>query len=608
MSVAVTLSPPPILAFFNNAGEPAAGGSVLTQVGFVNYPTYQDSGGNQPLPNPIPLNSRGEISNAQGTSCQLFLQQGVVYSFTIYDAAGNVIDTATNVSVPLAVTLASIGALLYPQTTAESLVSVLPTVLNFPEGDLRRYGASPGSTTPSIQTANATALNAALLVSAAGGSAAYIPPGVWYYNGIVSTGNATYAASSMYGAGESSVLIPASGFDGLTFVADTTVAPAVAVGTQGSRFFRDFMIQGFSNTISTNNGITISPTGRVGGIQFSNLSIENFAIAVNQTGAGGLWNSSFTDCFLYNNYQGYQFAGLSIVTQIRGGFVQCGGMTQAGSPTRYGIFMGIGGGNVPQSMHIQGVQIYGYDVNVWAQYGQYIVLENCDLSNFNVIGVKATTISQGITIRDCWIQALAGSTTCTYAIHIDDLGVPLYSKVIIDGNQILGNTTSAGIIGIYLGGAEQAQNCTNNTIGTAAATAFATGVQLSSAQNAIIKGNSIYATTQDILVANTALNAEIGPNSSGSNGAPVPLAFASSQPSGFKYTQLNVPMSGKAAFVSATTVAVAFTNPLPTNINYKVALGGNAAGYCWPSAEATTGFTINCSASNSNSTDWSIVT
>lgn len=98
MSTPVIACPPPILQFFNNAGEPNSNGSVLTQVGGVNAATYQDSAGNTPLPNPIPLNSRGEISNDAGQSCQLFLQAGVVYTFTWFDANGNQINQATYVS------------------------------------------------------------------------------------------------------------------------------------------------------------------------------------------------------------------------------------------------------------------------------------------------------------------------------------------------------------------------------------------------------------------------------------------------------------------------------------------------------------------------------
>lgn len=89
MGTNVALSPTPILQFLNNAGLMNAGGSLLTQVGGVNYPTWQDAAGSIPLPNPIPLNSRGEISNTSGVSVPLYLAAGVNYAATLYDAGGN---------------------------------------------------------------------------------------------------------------------------------------------------------------------------------------------------------------------------------------------------------------------------------------------------------------------------------------------------------------------------------------------------------------------------------------------------------------------------------------------------------------------------------------
>jgi hypothetical protein len=74
------------------------GGRILTQVGGANYPTYQDPAGDTPFPNPIPLNSRGEISNSSGVSSQLFLVSGVTYTFTLYDTHGHVIWTADNIT------------------------------------------------------------------------------------------------------------------------------------------------------------------------------------------------------------------------------------------------------------------------------------------------------------------------------------------------------------------------------------------------------------------------------------------------------------------------------------------------------------------------------
>lgn len=151
--------PPIILQFTYNNGQLAAGGSVLTQVGGVNAATYQDIGLTTPLPNPIPLNSRGEISNASGASCQLFLTPNTVYTFTVSDASGNQIWVATYVNgVQVSITQASIGTILYPTISAESAVTVVNPYYNY--GVIDRYGTNttPGSTNM------LTAINAAIAV------------------------------------------------------------------------------------------------------------------------------------------------------------------------------------------------------------------------------------------------------------------------------------------------------------------------------------------------------------------------------------------------------------------------------------------------------------
>lgn len=99
MAVAVSLSPLAVMQFFDNTGKPAVGGSLLTQVGGVNYPTYSDSQGTVALPNPIPLNSRGECSTAAGSSTTVFLAQGVSYTFTLSDKSGNQLWSLGNIAV-----------------------------------------------------------------------------------------------------------------------------------------------------------------------------------------------------------------------------------------------------------------------------------------------------------------------------------------------------------------------------------------------------------------------------------------------------------------------------------------------------------------------------
>ena len=63
---------------------------------------------------------------------------------------------------------------------------------------------------------------------------------------------------------------------------------------------------------------------------------------------------------------------------------------------------------------------------------------------------------------------------------------------------------------------------------------------------------------------------------------------------------------GQAQFSASSSVAVTFSTPEADNL-YLVLLGGNAAGYCWVTDKTANGFTLHCSASNNNLTDWILV-
>lgn len=75
--------------YFDAAGNPLAGGSLLFQVGGVDTAVYQDPTLVTALPNPVPLNSRGETSTAAGASVPIFLQPATTYTVTLSDANGN---------------------------------------------------------------------------------------------------------------------------------------------------------------------------------------------------------------------------------------------------------------------------------------------------------------------------------------------------------------------------------------------------------------------------------------------------------------------------------------------------------------------------------------
>lgn len=141
MAVGV-LCPVPILQFFGNDGGFLSGGSILTTVGGLNTTTYQDVGLTIPLPNPIPLNSRGEVSASAGASQQLFLTPNIVYTFTFFDASGNQ-QWVANYLDGVQINQTVIGQALWPQTSAELAGGITPTFYYYEPGNVLRYGIVP---------------------------------------------------------------------------------------------------------------------------------------------------------------------------------------------------------------------------------------------------------------------------------------------------------------------------------------------------------------------------------------------------------------------------------------------------------------------------------
>lgn len=161
MATLVALSAEPILRFTDVNGNALVGGLLTTLVGGVNYPTYSESTGTVALPNPIVLNSRGEISTNSGISSPMYVVPNVAYTYILQDAllntiwtAPNIVCAATTASVLAALTQQVLGGILYPVTTAETAASVVPVNYWYQPGDIRRYGAVlDGATndTPAVQ-------------------------------------------------------------------------------------------------------------------------------------------------------------------------------------------------------------------------------------------------------------------------------------------------------------------------------------------------------------------------------------------------------------------------------------------------------------------------
>lgn len=392
-------------------------------------------------------------------------------------------------------------------TSAEQQARIAPKAIQFGEGDIRRYGASTAASD------NSPALDNALLVSANGGNPAFIPPGVWK---TARPASATQSCS-MYGAGQASTIAP-QGCDGLVFSEQPNYA--------GARFFRDFSIIGTAT--SGKRGIVVDRSAasghRITGIQFSNLHIQKFGVAVFLR---GLWNSSFRDCFLYQNFCGYHFHGQNILNSIDAGFVQLG--DAAGSGDTFGILVDSVDGESTQSLHMNGAGIYGYRVNVCLALALYTTIQDCDISVCTSIGVQIVTVQGGTTVRDCWIQTNGAGRTI--GVQLAARATPAPDKIVIDGCALECNLAHPESVGIEIGSNQTGVTTNNNTVGAAAAR-FATGIRNTGARNHVAKFNAIHASGNAIEIAAASIDCEIGPNAVHSG---IPLVAVPAAPAGLSY-------------------------------------------------------------------------
>lgn len=467
--------------------------------------------------------------------------------------------------------------IVYGITQAEFFSGIVPVAPNFPEGDIRRYGAN------TLAADNSAAINTATLVSSNGGNAAFVPVGTWRHTTTVSMPG----SSSIYGLGTLSVLAP-NGCDGLTFTTPSLYS--------GSRFVKDLSLNGVIAV--NNNGIVVNFTAASGikvvGVKFSNITIQNFGVPVL---VRGLWLSSFQDCFLYNNYQGYHFHGQNVGVSITGGICQVGSL--AGAGTQIGLNIDSIDGEQSQAIFVgDNADFYGHAIGASIGPALDVSITN---SSFNFVtqeGISIFAVIGGLNITGNFIQT-NNAAVGTIGIDLSDLGSSLVDKAVIEGNHLECNAANGGSIAIYVGTNHQSVTVCDNTIGQAT-TAWGTGIEVSNAQNASITKNTIYASSTAIQISAFAGNCEVGPNTI-QNGTP--LVLAGGTPSGLMYQAPG--MRGAAVFPAATSVAVNFAQPMP-DASYSVSLGGNAAGFVWPVSKSANGFIINCNASNSNATDWAV--
>lgn len=566
---------------------PLPGATLTFYITATTTPTqiYSDIGLVTPLPNPVEADSTGLFPT-------IYLDGSVTYRVILKDQNSVTLEDTDPGAAQAVVTLQPYPQ---PQTPAEILANIVPAILIYTESDIRRYGAS-------ISLAdNALAINSALAVSSAGGSAVFIPAGTWN----TATPLAALAGSSMYGVGMASSIVCANGIDGLQFTAsDSGITPT-------PRFFRDFSISGtLSGTTNSAHAIYINASS-VDQVLFSNLAIANFEWAV---WAQGLYYSTFFNCWAINCYHGVFFNNQSVnvwITNCTWQHVSSGVLiTGVGNST--GI--SVQGAPEVEGLHVQGGSIYGFDYNFNFGLIFECQIEAVDISFAKVCPIYFSSTLGPMVIRDCWIELGSGATGTWNAGAPGNLtGIfiaaitpaPSVSKVLIVGNEIVSDVTLSGSTALYLGNSNAGLVVEDNQIrgfdiGIGGGNTIINPGGLLVA--ASIKKNTISAGTSTMLFNSSSTEMVLGPNYIVSGALP---AFNASVPADIIYTQPNVPMQGTVTFPASSLVGVTFANPMPWT-SYHVSLSGNAAGYCWISSKTTGGFTVNCSSSNSNSVDWSI--
>jgi hypothetical protein len=165
------LAPLPFTRAFDNAGLPLGGGLLYTYQAGSTIPlaTYADLAGTVLNSNPVVLDSTGQST--------VRYQPGVAYKLVLTDSTGATQLASRDNYYPPISDQASLGAALYPQTTAELAAGITPTNYVFKMFDIRRYGADPTGTNNSD-----TALASAISVCGTTGGTITLPAGLYTFS------------------------------------------------------------------------------------------------------------------------------------------------------------------------------------------------------------------------------------------------------------------------------------------------------------------------------------------------------------------------------------------------------------------------------------------
>jgi len=494
-----------------------------------------------------------------------------------FDANGNLqIGVVPSTALTQAVFNALLAAAtLFPLTPGEIATSITPTNfsdIGLPIADARRYGfGATGNTAAQNLTALQNAITAVAQVPGSNGGTVQLPPGSYP---LPATGGVVIPPGvAVRGCGKRATYItwaPTSGSPVLFQLGNSSTS--TAFGTALS----DLTVQ-LTGTL----GIICLLYNTVGG-EVSRCYFEGETISAGRTtqgvvidAASGVLGSFFnhvTDVECAHLHVGFQQKSSGSTQPTQNHFTNCNAVSDVGTDTtcvgiQHGDGVTAGVGQLSVYEHID-LESCGVGVHCYAAVGPATWVGVRFEGNTTDILYDANAAGQ------CWFGTNAGLSTGLVTDNTGDFRNRYFGTW--DG----GNNQTVQRHGLARFGANVATDVPMRVDMAPSQTG-----NLWEARNS--SGNLV---------------GGISPAASGLAPGLRPFDVAGISGTGTPANNLR----GTATFAAATSVAVSFATAEP-DASYLVALGGNAAGYCWVTAKGTGGFTINCSAANSNSTDWHLL-
>lgn len=445
------ISPVPKLQFFDDNGNPLAGGKLYTYAAGTLNPltTYTTAVGDVPHTNPIILDSRGEVSLWLGASLYDFVlnDENDVLVWSSDDIGGVTTFSdlvASNVSFsvtngPSGTVQDALDGLIFERTAAEIAVGITPTDYYFSPGDVRRYGAvGDGSTN------DRAAIQAAIdACEAAGGGAVFLPEGVYRITATLTVPNKV----SIYGVGGEASVISALSCNALTFDS--------ASYDRGANFYEDFGLVGAAGSTANWAAVEcILPPGGVSGtdsrdgIHFNRVRLydwnQGFILS-------DLWESSIKNCKFQKVRNPIAMGTYCLALRITDNYmVYESGDSHGGGADAYGIAYN---GAVIEAVMLQGNQIFGFARGIHVSTLTYSTFISNDIAA-TVYGIYISSVNSSLSIIGNYVQVNGDNSVALFAPGLGS--VP--SDLILVQNNTFITAASVNTTGIKINEAANTNN------------------------------------------------------------------------------------------------------------------------------------------------------